>query len=32
VPGAAWKGRGPFVERAWAAGPGRVLSWIVPAE
>jgi Zn-dependent peptidase ImmA (M78 family) len=32
VPGAAWKGRGPFVERAWAVGPGRVLSWIVPAE
>jgi hypothetical protein len=31
VPGRAWKGPTPFVERAWRLAPDRVLSWIVPA-
>ncbi len=31
VPGAAWGGEAPFVEHAMRVGPGRVLSWIVPA-
>jgi hypothetical protein len=31
VPGAAWGGDAPFVEHAMRVGPGRVLSWIVPA-
>jgi len=31
VPGEAWGGDAPFVEHAMRVGPGRVLSWIVPA-
>jgi Zn-dependent peptidase ImmA (M78 family) len=31
VPGEAWGGDVPFLEQALRVGPGRVLSWIVPA-